>query len=94
MFRPTNVYILWQSSLTGVRLSDHPETGQFNPLKMGLNVRCDNLTLGQSDPFSAPPGGGDSVDHDTQLALLKNDTAPPESTSPMHGSAGYKPNLA
>jgi hypothetical protein len=30
----------------------------------------------------------DSADHDTQMALLKNGTAPPESTSSTHGSEG------
>jgi hypothetical protein len=36
--RPTNVYILWQSDPTGVGLSDHPQTAQFDPLEVGLIV--------------------------------------------------------
>ncbi len=53
--RPTNVFILRQSDPTGVGQSDH--TAQFDPFEVGLNVGCDNLTHGQSDPFSASPGG-------------------------------------
>jgi hypothetical protein len=50
--------------------------------------------LWQSDPFSASPGGlGDSSGDDTQMALLKNGAAPPERTSPTHGSAGRKLDL-
>ncbi len=38
-------------------------------------------------------GGGDSSDHDTQMALFKNSAAPPERTSLMHGSVRHKPDL-
>jgi hypothetical protein len=90
--RPTNVYILRQSDFTGVGQSDHTQTAQFDPSELGLNVGCDNPTHEQSDPFSASPGGlGDSSGDDTQMVLLKNDTAPPTST--MHGSAGHKLDL-
>jgi hypothetical protein len=65
-----------------------PQTAQFNPLEVGLIVRCDDLTQGQSDPFSAPPGGGDSSDHDTQMALLKNGAVPPERLHPRMGQPG------
>ncbi len=62
MIRPTNVYILRQSDPTRVRLADHLHTAQFDPLEeVGLNVGCDNLTHGQSDPFSAPPSGAGTV---------------------------------
>ncbi len=46
--------------------------------------------LWQSDPFSAPPGGGVgySSDHNTQMALLKHAAAPP-----MSWSAGCKTDL-
>ncbi len=69
--RPTNVYILRQSDPTGVELSDHPQTAQFGPLEVGLNVGCDNPTHEQSDPVSAPPGGGGRLGHYTQMVLLK-----------------------
>jgi hypothetical protein len=92
--RPTNVFILRQSDPTGVGQSDHTQTAQFDPLEVGLNVGCDNPTHVQSDPFSASPGGlGDSSGDDTQMALLKNGAAPPERTSPTHGSAGRKLDL-
>jgi hypothetical protein len=87
-------FTLRQSDLTGVRQSDHPQTAQFDPLEVGLNVGYDNPTHKQSDPFSASPAGlGDSSGDDTQMALLKNGTAPPERTSPKHGSAGCKLDL-
>ncbi len=35
-----------------------PKATQFDPLKVGINIRCDNPTHGQSDPFSALPSGG------------------------------------
>jgi hypothetical protein len=57
MIRLTNIFILRQSDPTGVGQSDHTQTAQFDPLEVGLNVGCDNLTHVQSDPFSAPPGG-------------------------------------
>jgi hypothetical protein len=92
--RPTNVFILRQSDPTGVGQSDHTQTAQFDPLEVGLNVGCDNPTHVQSDPFSASPGGlGDSLGDNTQMALLKKGAAPPERTSPMHGSAGHKLDL-
>jgi hypothetical protein len=91
---PTNVYILRQSDPKGVGQSDHPQTAQFDPLEVGLNVVCDNPTHVQSDPFSASPGGlGDSSGDNTQMVLLKNDAAPPKRTSPTHGSAGRKLDL-
>ncbi len=80
--RPINIFILRQSDSTGVGQSDHTQTAQFDPLEVGLNVGCDNPTHVQSDPFSASPGGlGDSSGDDTQMALLRNDAAPPEKTS-------------
>jgi hypothetical protein len=92
--RPTNIFILRQSDPTGVEQSDHTQTAQFDPLEVGLNVSCDNLTHVQSDPFSASPGRlGDSSSDDTQMALLKNGAAPTERTSPTHGSAGRKLDL-
>ncbi len=92
--RPTNIFILRQSYPTGVGQSDHTQTAQFDPLEVGLNVGCDNPTHAKSDPFSALPGGlGDSLGDDTQMALLKNVTAPPERTSPTHGLAGRKLDL-
>jgi hypothetical protein len=95
--RPTNVYIMWQSDPTGFELSDHPQTAQFDPSEMGLNIGCDNPTHIQSDPFSAPSGGGGgggySSNHDTHMALLKNYAASPKRTSPTRGSAGRKPDL-
>ncbi len=91
---PTNVFILRQSDPTGVGKSDHTRTAQFDPLEVGLNIACDNPTHVQSDPFSASPGGlGDSSGDDTQMALLKNGVAPPDRTSPTHGSAGRKLDL-
>ncbi len=95
MICPTNVCILWQSDPTGIGLSNHLQTAQFDPSEVSLNVGYDNPTHGYSDPFSAPPsgGGGDSSDHNTQMALLKNTAAPPERTSPTHGSDGRKPDL-
>ncbi len=93
--RSTNVFILRQYDPTGVGQSDHTQTAQFDPLDVGLNVGCDNLTHEQSDPFSASPGGlGDSSGDDTQMALLKNGAVPPERTSPTHGSVGCKLDLA
>ncbi len=66
--RPTNVFILRQSDPPGVRQSDHTQTAQFDPLEVGLNIGCDNLTHVQSDPFSASPGRlGDSTGNDTQM---------------------------
>jgi hypothetical protein len=59
--RPTNVYILRQSDSTGVGLSDHPQTAQFDPLEVTLSVGCDNPTHVQSNPFSALPSGVGSV---------------------------------
>ncbi len=92
--RPTKVFILRQSDPTGVRQSDHTQTAQFDPLEVGLNVGCDNPTHVQSDSFSASPGRlGESSSDDTQMALLKNGAAPPERTSPTHGSAGRKLDL-
>ncbi len=92
--RPTNVFILRQSDPTGVGQSNHTQTAQFDTLEVGLNVGCDNPTLVQSDPFSALPRGlGDSSGDDTQMVLLKNGAAPPERTSPTHGSAGRKLDL-
>jgi hypothetical protein len=92
--RFTNVFILRQSDPTGVGQSDHTQTAQFDPLEVGLNICCDNPTHVQSDPFFASPGGlGDSSGDDTQMALLKNGAAPPERTSPTHGSAGCKLDL-
>ncbi len=92
--RPTNVFILRQSDPTGVGQSDYTQTTQFDPLEVGLNIGCDNLTHVQSDLFSASPGGlGNSSGDDTQMAVLKNGTAPPERTSPTHGSAGRKLDL-
>jgi hypothetical protein len=92
--RPTNVFILRQSDPCGVGQSDHTQTAQFEPLEVGLNVGCDNLTHVQSDPFSASLGRlGDSSGDDTQMAMLKNGTAPPERTSPTHGSVGRKLEL-
>jgi hypothetical protein len=74
--------------------SDHTQTAQFDPLEVGLNVGCDNPTHVQSDPFSASPGRlEDSWGDDTQMALIKNGAAPPERTSPMHGSAVRKLDL-
>jgi hypothetical protein len=94
MIRPTIVYKLRQSDPTGVGQSDHPQSAHFDPLEVGLNVGCDNLTHVQSDPFSASPVGlGDSSGDDTQMALLKKGAAPPERTSPTHGSAGCKLDL-
>ncbi len=88
-FRQTNVFILRQSVSTGVRQSDHTQTTQFDPLEVGLNIGCDNLTHEQSDPFSASPGGlGYSLGDDTQMALLKSGAAPPERTSPRMGQPG------
>jgi hypothetical protein len=40
------IYILRQSDPTGVRLSDHSQTARFDPLEVGLNVGCNNLTHG------------------------------------------------
>ncbi len=92
--RPTNIFILRQSDPTGVGQSDHTQTAQFDPLEVGLNVGCDIPTHEQSDPFSASPGGlWDSLGDDTQMALFKNGAAPPERTSPTHGSAGHKLDL-
>jgi hypothetical protein len=91
---PTNVFILRQSDPTGVGQSDHTQTAQFDPLEVGLNVSCDNPTHIKSDPFSALPGGlGDSLGNDTQMALIINGAAPPERTSPVHGSAGRELDL-
>ncbi len=91
---PTNVYILRQSDPTRVGQSDHPQTAQFDPLEVGLNIGCDNPIHEQSDPFSASPSGlGDSSGNNTQMALFKNGAAPPERTSPTHGSAGRKLDL-
>jgi hypothetical protein len=79
--RPTNVFILRQSNHKEVGQSDHTQTAQFDPLEVGLIVGCDNPTHGQSDPFSASPGGlGDSLGDDTQMAPLKTGAAPPERT--------------
>ncbi len=92
--RPTNVFILRQYDPTGVGQSNHTQTAQFDPLEVDLNVGCDNPTHIQSDPFSASPGGlGDSSGEDTEMVLLKNGTAPPERTSPTHGSVGRKLDL-
>jgi hypothetical protein len=88
---PTNVYILSRSDPTGVRLSNHPQTAQFDPLEVGLNVGCDNLT--HEPILCSTRQGGDSSSNDTQIALLKNGAAPPERTSPTHGSARHKPDL-
>ena len=94
MILPTDNFILRQSDPTGVGQSDHAQTAQFDPLEVGLNIGCDNLTHVQSDPFSASPGGlGDSLGDNTQMALLKNGAVPPERTSPSHGSAGRKLDL-
>ncbi len=92
--RPTDVFILRQSDPTGVGQSDHTQTAQFDPLEVGLNIGCDNPTHVQSDPFSASPSGlGDSSGDDKQMALFRNGTAPPERTSPTHGSVGRKLGL-
>jgi hypothetical protein len=93
MIRPTKVYILRQPNPTGVGQSDHTHTAQFDPFEVGLNIGCDNPTHVQVDPFSAPPDWRDSSGDDTQMALLKNGAAPPERTSPTHGSAGCKLDL-
>jgi hypothetical protein len=57
MIRPTNIYILRRPDPTGTGLSDNPQTVQFNPLEVGLNVGCNNTTHEQSDPFCACPAG-------------------------------------
>jgi hypothetical protein len=43
------------------RLFSHPKTTHFDPSKVGLNVRCDNMTHRHSDPFSAHPGRSGTV---------------------------------
>ncbi len=35
-------FILWHSNPTGIRLSSHPQTVQFDHSKVGQNVGCDN----------------------------------------------------
>ncbi len=66
MICPTNVFTFRQSDPTGVGQSDHTQTAQFDPLEVGLNIGCDNLTHVQSNPFSASSGGlGDSSGDDT-----------------------------
>ncbi len=87
--RPTNVYILRQSDPKGVGQSDHPQTAQFDPLEVGLNIGCDNPTHVQSDPFSASPGGlGDSSGDNTQMALLKMMLRHPRELHPRMGQLG------
>ncbi len=72
----------------GWTVRPHPNRS-VRPLRSGS--KC---WLWQSDPFSASPGGlGDSSGDNTQMALLKNGVAPPEKTSPTHGSAGRKLDL-
>jgi hypothetical protein len=93
MIRPTNVYILRQSDPTGVGQFDHTRTTQFDPLEVGLNVGCDNPIHVQYDPFSAPPGRRGQSGRRHTDGTVKNGTAPPERTSPMHGSAGPKLDL-
>jgi hypothetical protein len=41
---PTNIYILRPFDPPGVGLSNHPQTAQFDPLKVGLSVGCGNPT--------------------------------------------------
>ncbi len=66
MICPTNVFTLRQSDPTGVGQSDHTQTAQFDPLEVGLNVGCDNLTHVKSNPFSASSDRlGDSLGDDT-----------------------------
>jgi hypothetical protein len=86
---PTNVYILIQSNPTGVGMSDHLQTAQFDPLEVGLNVGCDNLT----HSLLRWGEGGQFGPRHTDGAVKKNSAAPPKRTSPTHGSAGRKPDL-
>ncbi len=68
-----------------------PPNRSVRPLKSGSKH-----SLWQSDPFlcsARQGGGGNSLDHDTEMALLKNAAAPPEITSPTHGSAERNPDL-
>jgi hypothetical protein len=71
-----------------------PQNHSFRPLKSGSKY-----SLWQYGPqtfrsiLCSNWQERDSADHDTQMVLLKNGTAPTESTSSTHGSAGRKPNL-